>query len=300
MNYLVFDVGGSAIKYALMSKTGQLLEKNKVATPLDSYESFDRVLQQIYVRYQERIVGVAFSLPGIIDTQQGKTMTGGSLSFNDNRSFVAGIESWCHVPISIENDAKCALLAEADQGSLIGCFNAVMIVLGTGIGGGILIDGKVYKGHRFAAGEFSFVLRDHQHQRGTPFHYWGFDGSARGLCHAVAKARNLSPDDVNGEAIFRWIREGDVTTKTTFEQYTYELAMQCYSLQAMFDPEKIAIGGGISADPMLMESLTAQIDELKTTLPITIGVPQVVRAEFMNDANLIGALMHHFRQYSIA
>ena len=299
MNYLVFDVGGTAIKYALMDSDCNFLHKSKMDTPAESFTEFETAIRSIYETYEHEISGVSFSLPGIIDTEKGITVTGGSLTYNNQREFVSSLAKWMKHPISIENDAKCALLAEADQGSLRDCNHALMIVLGTGIGGGILVDRKVYKGSRFAAGEFSFVLRDHHHQAGQPFHYWGFDGSVRGLCHAVAVAKQCQKSTVNGELIFQWISENDETVTQIFEQYTYELAMQCYSLQAMFDPEKIAIGGGISANQLLIESIQRHIKTLQTTLPITIGIPTVVRAAFMNDANLIGALMHHFRHFTI-
>jgi predicted NBD/HSP70 family sugar kinase len=118
MKYLVLDVGGSAIKYALMDKQAVVLEKGQVATPLDSFGAFSSEIIRLYKHYQDQITGIAFSLPGVIDSEQGNSITGGALTYNDKRNFVADIQQHCPVPVTIENDAKCAALAEAWKGSL--------------------------------------------------------------------------------------------------------------------------------------------------------------------------------------
>ncbi len=132
MKYLVIDVGGSAIKYALMDKQAVTLEKGQVTTPPDSFAEFMAEIVHLYKKYQDQITGIAFSLPGVIDSEQGYSITGGSLTYNNKRNFVADIQQHCPVPVTIENDAKCAALAEAWQGSLVGCKNGVVVVLGTG------------------------------------------------------------------------------------------------------------------------------------------------------------------------
>jgi predicted NBD/HSP70 family sugar kinase len=293
MNYLVIDVGGSAIKYALMDQQAAVLERGEVVTPLTGFDAFSAEIFHLYQRYQHQIAGIAFSLPGVIDSEQGYCMTGGSLTYNDKRHLVADIQKHCPLPISIENDAKCAAQAEAWQGSLAGCKNGIVVVLGTAVGGGIFINGQLYKGANFAAGEMSFLLTNGQHAKGDPYHYWGSEGGSRGLCRAVEQVKQLPPKSINGKQVFAWAAEGDSAVCDVLDAYTYRLAMQFFNLQALFDPEVIAIGGGISAQPLLLHYIAQNIAYLEQNLPMHLAIPTVVRCHFMNDANLIGALHHH-------
>lgn len=299
MHYLVFDVGGTQIKYALMSANATILEKSAVDTPMTDFDAFSKLIVDIYHQYENQTQGIAFSLPGIIDSGNGISVTGGSLTYNNQRQFIADIRKHCPLPISIENDAKCAVLAECWHGALENVDNAVVVVLGTGVGGGILINGELYKGANFAAGEFSFLLSDRMHRKGEAYHYWGFDGSARSLCLATEQAKGLAPNTIDGKQVFTWAMEKDPAVIEVLDHYTYDLAMKFFSLQALFDPEVIAVGGGMSANPLLMKYIEDNILYLESHLPIHLNVPKVVRCHYMNDANLIGALHHHLNQQDL-
>jgi len=230
MKYLVLDVGGSAIKYALMDKQAVILERGKVATPLDGFDAFRTEIISLYKYYQDQIAGIAFSLPGVIDSEQGRCITGGSLKYNYNRDFVADIQTYCPLPMTIENDGKCAALAEAWQGSLSECKNGVVVLLGTHVGGGIIINRRLYKGSHFAAGEFTYLLIDRWHQKGEPYHYLGHDGSTGGLCRAVEQAKHLPSKCVDGHQVFDWANRGDSAACEVLDAYTYFLAMQFFNL----------------------------------------------------------------------
>jgi predicted NBD/HSP70 family sugar kinase len=291
MKYLVIDVGGSAIKYALMNKQAVIIESEQIVTPKDNIDDFNQIIIELYQRYKDQIVGIAFSLPGVINSEQGKAITGGSLIYNNDRNFVADFH--CPIPISIENDAKCAALAEAWQGSLVGCKNGIVVVLGTAVGGGIFLNGQLYKGSYFAAGELSYLLTDSWHCKGEPYHYWGHDGGARGLCRAVEQIKRLPAKSINGQQVFAWANDGDAEVCEALDAYTYRLAMQFFNLQSMFDPDVIAVGGGISAQQLLFEYIDQNMIYLEEHLPMHLTIPKIVRCHFMNDANLVGALYHH-------
>ncbi|NCB56982.1 MAG: ROK family protein [Gammaproteobacteria bacterium] len=295
MKYLVIDVGGSAIKYALMDKQAVIQESGHISTPSDNFDSFRAEIVGLYQHYRDQIAGIAFSMPGVIDSEQGRSITGGSLAYNDNRDFVADIKAVCPVPVTIENDAKCAVLAEAWKGSLVGCNNGVVVVLGTGVGGGIFLNGQLYKGSHFASGELSFLLTDSWHCKGDPYHYWGHDGGVRGLCRAVEHIKHLPPKSINGKEVFEWANEGDSEVCEALDAYTYRLAMQFFNLQSLFDPDVIAVGGGISAQPLLFQYIEQNMAYLEEHLPMHLTIPKVVRCHFMNEANLVGALQHHLQ-----
>lgn len=297
MELLVIDVGGTAIKYALMNDSAEFIEKGTVATPKDTIEHFVEVIGTIYDKYKGQIEGIAMSMPGRIDSDRGYLYTGGALRYNDDKDIVSILKNRCPVNITVENDGKCAALAEVWKGNLMDCDDAVVVILGTGVGGGVIKDKKLHKGKHFIAGEFSFVITDNNLQEGSFSNWWGTQSSAATLCMQVAKAKKMKPEDVDGYKVFEYANSGDEEVLNILDDYCYKLAIQLYNLQYIYDPEKIAIGGGISKQEILFEYIQKNIDKLAKTLPFVMVKPKVVRCKFNNDSNLIGALYVYITKY---
>lgn len=291
-SYLVFDVGGSAIKYGVLDHTGAIQFQHAIPTPHTDSDFFNAI-RQIYETHSQLIEGVAFSLPGVIDSDRGYTITGGYLRFNEHRHFIADIQTFCAHPVSIENDGKCAALAEQWQGSLQTCRNAAVIVLGSGVGGGLILNHQLYKGSHFSAGEFSFLLTNGHICKDDPFLYFGKDGSALRLPRELEHHSHAPAHSLTGHEFFAAVEAQDPDACDILDAYTYHIAIQIFNIQAMFDVERIAIGGGISAQPALLAALGHNIAYLKEHLPAYISEPQLVACKFRNNANLIGALKAH-------
>lgn len=289
MNYLVLDIGGSSIKYALMTEEMEFIEKGKKATPLDNIDNLIKVIGEIYDEYKEKINGLAISMPGILDSEKGYAYTGGSLSYIENMEFVKILKERCPIKISIENDGKCAALAEVWNGSLKEYDDGVVIVLGTGVGGGIVRNKKVYKGKNFFAGEFSFIATNVENTQNVQ-NMWGFKNGSKALISAAAKAKNVKEEELDGFKVFEYANNNDEDILKVLDDFTYALAVQITNLQCILDPEVIAIGGGISSQDILVEYIQKNVDKYNKNLPFNIPKPNVVRCEFRNDANLIGAL----------
>lgn len=290
MEYLVLDVGGSAIKYALMNENSEFIEKGKVPTPKDTIEHFVEVVGSIFDKYKEKINGIAMSMPGRIDSERGYLFTGGALEYNSGKNIVSILEKRCPVPITVENDGKCAALAEVWKGNLGDCDDAIVIVLGTGIGGGIIKDKKLHKGKHFMAGEFSFILTNNSEQSIGGSNIWAEQSGVEELCRLVAETKKLKLKEVDGHKVFEYAKSGDEEVLNILDDYCFKLVSQLYNLQYIYDPEKIAIGGGISKEDMLFEYIYKNIDKYAKTLPYIMAKPQVVQCKFNNDSNLIGAL----------
>lgn len=105
------------------------------------------------------------------------------------------------IPVTIENDGKCAALAEFWKGSLQGCTNGAVVVLGTGVAGGIIINGELYRGKRFSAGEYSYICVDGKRMQEMGS-YWGLTGGAQGLARAVARYTGKNWEKYDGMEIF--------------------------------------------------------------------------------------------------
>ena len=290
--YLVLDIGGSAIKYALMSKEGAFLEKNKVKTPLDSIESFVEIIGKIYDHYKEDIEGIAISMPGVIDAERGYSHTGGFLTYNSDKEIVKILQERCPVKITIENDGNCAALAEVWQGSLKGCRDGVVIVLGTGIGGGIIIDGKVHRGRNFFAGEFSFI-RNNSGIKNNIDNLWGMNNGSAALSKFFAEKKGLNPEDVDGFRVFESINSEDEEALELLEDFANNLAAQIINIQCILDPERVSIGGGISEQAILIDYINKKLEEQYDSIDFYVPRITVQKCTFCNDSNLLGALYNY-------
>ena len=290
--YLVLDIGGSAIKYAKMDEEATILEKGSVKTPLDKVESLIEVIGSLYDQYQDEVEGIAISMPGVLDVERGYAYSGGFLRYNTDVEIVKLIQERCPVKVTIENDGKCAALAEGWRGSLQDVNDAIVIVLGTGIGGGVVINRKVHKGSSSFAGEFSSMRLNNQKLDDGEY-TWGFSGGARQLSSKVAEVKQLNPDEVDGYFIFEKANEGDEEVLAILDEFTKQIAAQIVNLQCVIDPQRVAIGGGISAQPLLLEYIRKNVDSFSDNFGNYKPGVQVVPCTFRNDSNLIGALYHY-------
>lgn len=296
MNFLILDVGGQSIKYALMNERAEFIEKGKIPTPTDTIENFVDVVGNIFDEYKNIIQGMGVSMPGRIDSDRGYLYTGGALKYNDNTEMKDILEKRCPLPITIENDGKCAALAEAWIGNLRDCDDAMVIVIGTGIGGGVIKNKELHKGKHFIAGEFGFINMPSDNsgdksagmlssQCGTPY-----------LCKSVASAKNLPIEKVDGYKVFEYAKNGDTEVLNILDDYCHKMALQIYNLQHIYDPEKFAIGGGISKQDIFIEYLQNNIEKCASEIPYLIK-PKILRCKFFNDSNLIGSLYNYLTKF---
>lgn len=302
MKYLVFDAGGTFIKYAIMDEKANIYDKSKVPTPQGDFctlNDYIDVLEEIYIKYKDQVQGIAISAPGVIDSTTGYCYSGGYLTYVSQKNPVELLEERCHVPVTIENDGKCAALAEVWKGSMQDVKNGAVIILGTGVGGGLILDGQVYKGKNFAAGEFSYVLTDRNHEK-EENSYWGMVSGSNALSECVCAETGIPANTLDGIKIFEMAMNGNKGVLKGIHIFAKQLATQIYNLQAILDLERIAIGGGISQQPLLIEEIRENLNTLHKENPLRrisdfIPFPIVTNCTFFNDSNLIGALYHHIR-----
>ncbi|MCD7809636.1 MAG: ROK family protein [Erysipelotrichaceae bacterium] len=299
MEYLVFDVGGTAIKYALMNDELEMLEKGKVPTPMDSLDSFKKAISDIYQQYESRVDGIAMSLPGLINKHTNKVQVPGALLYNLGTDILAELKSVTTDRFTIENDAKCAALCEVTYGSLKGTDVGAVCVIGTGIGGGITVGDNVFTGSHGFASEFSYLVSCDWDEKTEGYDgKWGMSGSANMLSRYVGEAVG-EPDKIDGIKAFEYINNGDERALAALKKFTDNIATGLYNIQATVDPEKIAIGGGISQQPILHEYIQKSLDDIYERMPIPIPRVQIVPCQYYNDSNLIGALANYKKTISI-
>jgi len=295
VTYLAIDVGGTFTKYAVMTKEGKFLEKGKFPTVKTSSSDFLDSISRLYQNCED-VKGIAISTAGVIDSEAGVMLTGGSLDFIENLPIVSILSRKCQIPVSVENDSKCAALAELWQGSLSDCQSGVAMILGTAVGGAVVIDRKILKGKDLLAGEFSYIMTDSTDSLNWKKNF-AINGGVPGLLHLVADAKNVPYSEVSGELIFEWISSGDEISLECLRQYARLLATQIVNLHFVINPDRFAIGGGISEQPMLIQLIREEIVKMIANYPFNIASPEVVTCAFHNDANLLGALYAFLSNY---
>ncbi len=288
MKVLAVDIGGTFIKYACMEEDMKILSRGKVPTPTESREQLIEAIGQIYDKMPDTS-GIAISMPGIIDSANGYCSMGGALRYNDDFYLRHSLYKRCPVRIHMENDAKCAAMAEAAVGSLKDVADGFVLIFGTMIGGGYIKEHKLHRGKHFAAGEVSYITTD----RDAMADYdtvWGNRCGTPSLCRMFAEKKGLALEDVDGEKVFGAVNSGDEDAVECLQKFTKEIAVQLFNLQTVLDPERFAIGGGISAQPIFIESIKNHLKVMYAGCPYDVPHAEVVSCKFQNDANLVGAL----------
>lgn len=297
MKVLAIDIGGTAIKYAVMTEEMKMLSKGKVPTPMEGRAELIDALAKLFNTSDAE--GIAISMPGIIDTKNGYCFMGGALRYNDDFYLRHALYEKCPVKISMENDAKCAAMAEAAVGSLKDVNDGFVLIFGTMIGGGYIKDKKLHRGIHFSAGEVSYVItdRDAEPREDTIF---GWRCGALGLCRMYANAKNLPEDEVDGVIVFDAVNGGDEIARDCLNRFTKEIAVQIFNLQTVLDPQRFAIGGGISAQPVFVDAIRENLKKLYAVCPYYTPQAEIVPCKFQNDANLIGALQCYLEEHHSA
>lgn len=201
-----------------------------------------------------------------------------NFSFLSNYPLRDRLEEIKNCKVTIENDGRCATWAELGYGNLMDSKNALVVVLGTYIGMGIVIDHKVYEGSHVLAGEYSDAHMDTEKTfKNTMAAYFGKDG--------LERATGLT-----GKELFNNL--DDEKVYAGFDQYCQNLAWMLSNTQLLLDVDTILIGGGISAQPKLIACIKENMRGLKQWFP-TLENPDIKACKFNNDANLLGALCYY-------
>lgn len=280
--YLVLDIGGTYIKYAYMKEEGEICSSGKYPTCAKQLEEFLSDLDP----YVHDVKGIAISCPGIIDASQGYIQQVTLLPCLNQFNLKECLEDRYHLPVSVENDAKCACLAEMWRGSLKNVQSGLMMVLGSGIGGAVVLNGELYKGQRQKAGEIGSLLC----KTDEGYQSFGARCSAVRMVRKIAAACNLDTED--GEKVFELIQAHQPVAWEIFEAYCEEIALQMYTMDYLLDLDVVAIGGGISCQPLVLETIQHKFSDLRFKYREDNHDPELRACTFHNDANLWGALAH--------
>lgn len=286
--YLCIDVGGTSIKMGVYDEEGNLFKTMSQRTP-DSLEDMYQLFENAF--YQEHdIVGVALSMPGAVDSEKGIIGGSSAIDYIHGPCIQTDLQTRLKVPVSMENDANCAALAEVWKGAASDVEDCCFIVSGSGIGGAVVKNRRIHKGQHLHGGEFGYMIVDFDYET-KEMKTWSDVGSTVAVVKAVAKELQVDVDSLDGKEIFDHYRDNPVYFQAV-DRFYWVLAQGIYNLQYAYDPQKIIIGGGISVREDLLDEVNQRLDQIFNTLTHAKIRPCILTCQFHNDANLLGALFH--------
>ncbi|MGS2780091.1 ROK family protein [Robertmurraya sp. GLU-23] len=291
MSLVVFDIGGSAVKYGVWDSE-EITGKGSFVTPATWEEmkaNLLRVKQEFGDQYQ--IEGIAFSSPGAVNQKTGIIEGASAVPYLHNFPIFTELTELLGCPIAIENDANCAGLAEVWMGAAKGLKDVIFVVVGSGIGGAVIVNGKIHHGKHLFGGEFGYMLLTDE---GT------FSALATpvSMANRYAERMKLTSKEISGKEVFDLAEQGDQVAIEEVEKFYRYLAQGIYNLQYSFDPEKIIIGGGVSSKSDLIPQVTRKLTEIIEQVKIATIFPEIEICQYKNDANLIGAVYNFKLNYN--
>ncbi|GGB36666.1 ROK family protein [Virgibacillus dakarensis] len=293
--YLAVDIGGTYIKFGIVDEGATILKMDKTKTP----ETLDGLLDLVVDLYHKNqdVAGVAISCPGAV-SDTGIIYGSSALSYLHGPNIKRLIRDRIDLPIFMENDANCAGYAEVWKGKAQGKKDAIVVVIGTGIGGALIKNGLVHKGANLHGGEFGYMVIPTG--SGVDYDTWSATGATGALVKNVANLKHMNEKELTGEAVFEMANDGDVDCKQAIDQFHQYLALGIYNLQYIYDPEIILIGGGISARNDLIDHINAKLDDILNRLKASKIKPVIDTCEFGQYANMLGAVYGFINWWNLA
>lgn len=307
------DVGGTNVKIALVDENGKIIYSNSVPTYAKmGYEyTVNNIKQAIKDLMKETgtdstsIEGIGFDFPGQVDCKTGVVKLAPNIPGWVNVPIAQMIEDEFHIPTRIDNDVRCAALGELKFGAGKGCQNFVCITVGTGIGSGLVINGKVVRGAANAAGEIGHIKLQ---MNGGPICGCGDTGCLEAFASGPAivamaqdyirggkstKFREMAAaegGEITPYMVAKAAEEGDPVAKRIFEIVGEYIGIGLTSVINLLNPEKVIIGGGVAeAGDLLFDPIRRTIKE--RAMVVAGNSVEIVPAELGNSAGVIGASM---------
>jgi glucokinase len=283
------DLGGTKILVGIVDREGAVTHRRESPTPLDSQDELLRGLEAAVSEIlEDGVAAIGFGIPSTIDQRTGRAVTSVNIPLAD-----LDLRAWMRdrfdLPVGIDNDANAATLAEWAYGAGRGARHLVMLTLGTGVGGGLILDGRPYRGAIGAGAELGHMVID-------------LDGPpCQGVCtgrghlealasgHAATEAaRQAFGPVVDAHRLVRLADEGDRAAIDLLTELGRRLGAGIGTLVNVFNPELVVIGGGFSAAG---EFLLGPAREVVAREALSPGreLVRIVRAELGTAAGLVGA-----------
>lgn len=292
--YVSFDIGGTMIKHGIISEAGSIEVRGE--TPTEAIKGGEYVLKKVRDLIEEyskeyQLAGICIATAGIVDHKKGII-----LHANDNLPRYTGMnvkkyfEDIFHLPVEVENDAMCAGLSEAICGAGKGSNITLFLTIGTGIGGCIISENKLFHGFSNSAGEVGYMkMFDSDFQSLA---------SAGALTAKVAKEKGIPEAKLNGADIFQMAKDGDMICRQGIEEMCDKLGVGIANICYVINPQTVVLSGGIMKQKSYLYPLIR-----KSMDKYLIGnISKSTKLEFAvngNQAGMLGAFYNFINKHEL-
>lgn len=310
MYYLGVDLGGTNIVVGLIDEFGKIIKSitNPTLPERKTEEIFDDIINMCQKLIDEfnltnsSLKGIGMGIPGEVDSKNGCINYSNNIPMK-NFKVKEYIEKKLNFPLAFANDADCAALGELIAGAAKGCQDIIILTLGTGVGGGVIINGKIYSGFYPGGAELGHQTIIYKGEKCTCGNRGCLEAysSASALIRDAKKTAKENPssllnkivnnkiEDITAKTVFDSAQKGDLKAKKLIEDYTEYLSIGIANLINIFKPEIVLLGGGISKQG---ENLTIPLTEKTKNKIFGTSMPtKIETATLGNDAGVIGAAM---------
>lgn len=291
MRILAIDIGGTSIKLCISDERGNTEEFKSIDSESEKggKHLMGKITQEITENFKD------FDAIGISTAGQVDSVKGSIIYANENIPNYTGMnvkdifEERFGVPVKVENDVNAAALGEKFFGIGKKYEDFLCLTYGTGVGGAIIIDSKIYKGYNGSAAEFGHMIL-HTAGETSPNRRTGYYEEYASTTALVREAKKLNGNYDNGKKIFEGLAKGDVELEKLFNKWVLEVAYGLVSLIHIFNPSAIIMGGGIMEQQRIITLVTSKVKEL---IMESFSSVAILKATLGNKAGLLGAVSLH-------
>ena len=298
------DIGGTKISAGVVDSSGNLIDSSRITTPTEGGKELILAVINLIKEIKEKheIKGIGISIAALISSDYGTIVGAPNIANLSKLNFVNEIKAEFKLPIVVENDANSAMWAEFKFGNAKGLNPVMFFIIGTGVGGGLVIDGKLFKGANGIGAEFGHMcvvpngLLCGCGSKGCIEQYASGGALIRYANEAIINNPQSSETllsfgegKLTGSGLTKAAKAGDELALAAFDKQADWLGLACASYSLIIDPEAIIIGGGVADAGELF--LAPVREAMRKYMPFAEShvPPKIIAAKFGNDAGLIGA-----------
>lgn len=280
---LAIDIGGTKIYHTIIDENGNVVgEIEKHSTPKD-FDALKNLIQNTILKYENDVDAIAIATAGAVNNENNKVISStGNLAKGYN---TIDFQSLSKKKVFVENDANSAAWAEHVLGASKGCAFSVMATLGTGVGGGIVLDNKLFKGKSGGAGEMHFKMNTDNRRKCSCGSWDCFEAYASGTGLKITAEEMLNDKKVTTYDVIDGVKKGDEKMKQVFDKWQNDILAGLIGLANLFDPDCLVLSGSMA------EFVDTDFLEKGINAAIVTAPTKVYKATTGNYAGMIGVTL---------
>ncbi len=292
--YAGFDLGGTHLKYGSTDSTGKIIFDSKTATPptiKQLLELLEKLWNDLKRKETRKVAAIGFGFPGIFSLDQQRILQSPNYAELDNFDLLPALSEFIEVPFWVNNDANMAAFGEYKCGAGKGAHSLVFLTIGTGLGAGIILDGKLWRGKCGFAGELGHVTVNPEGEKCN----CGGQGCLETEVSAPKIVRNYNvirkkDEEISGEEVFARAKKGEMAARQAFAQAGHFLGIGLGIAMNLLNPDKILLGGAVmSAGDLLLSPALEEVK--KRAYKASYQCCKIEKASLGNKAGFLGAAL---------